>query len=284
MCPACAAQRAGAANASVGAGRVSAAQAAPHLAGEFVHLLDAGGHPVAGADLSTVRPGSGKRARWRCACGHTWIKTIAKRVAGEGCPLCARARVAAQQGRVRPGEESAADRWPHLVELFIATLERPDLDLHTLSPSSGLRCRWRCPTCGGEHVAAVHARADAQGCSACAAARAKVSRRIVAPGRSLAELYPEVAEQFLDNLTTPGRGPQALAMGSIDVCRWRCRRGHEWQATVNTRTTGRGCAACGSQGRSRSSSRWRTCCAPRPARSCAPTCVTTPQGGGGHST
>ena len=38
--------------------------------------------------------------------------------------------------------------------------------------------------------------------------------------------------------------PENLTFGSHQKVWWRCERGHEWQATVNSRAEGAGCPVC----------------------------------------
>lgn len=61
------------------------ASAAPALAAQW--------HPDRNGALTpqNVTRGSGKKVWWRCAQGHEWQAVVAKRSAGQGCPVCARA-------------------------------------------------------------------------------------------------------------------------------------------------------------------------------------------------
>jgi hypothetical protein len=68
-----------------------------------------------------------------------------------------------------------------------------------------------------------------------------VARRI-----PLSERFPEASEEFLENLTRPGIGPDALGVQSSDVCRWRCRfHGEVWSVAVQSRTVKPRLAGCG---------------------------------------
>ena len=59
-------------------------------------------------------------------------------------------------------------------------------------------------------------------------------------GRSLADLFPEIAAQAV------GWNPKEVRAGSGRKLRWRCELGHEWISTVANRTAKRqtGCAVC----------------------------------------
>ena len=43
-----------------------------------------------GISPSSVKSNSGKKVWWKCANGHEWQATVAKRNAGSGCPICAK--------------------------------------------------------------------------------------------------------------------------------------------------------------------------------------------------
>ena len=44
-------------------------------------------------DPTTISPGSGKKAWWKCSAGHSWKAEISSRNKGHGCPYCAGNRV-----------------------------------------------------------------------------------------------------------------------------------------------------------------------------------------------
>ena len=62
--------------------------------------------------------------------------------------------------------------------------------------------------------------------------------------QTLADAHPHIASEWHPqrngNLT-----PSDVSRSSMRMVWWRCSLGHEWQATVNNRERGRGCAVCG---------------------------------------
>ncbi|SES67063.1 Probable Zinc-ribbon domain-containing protein [Geodermatophilus poikilotrophus] len=219
----------------------------PAVAATFVRNLDR-------EDMTPVdlRPASQQRCVWRCdRCGQEWSATVANRVNGRGCPPCANRRRAAGRRQPRRDGATAASRAPALVAEFLENLTNPGEGLERLRPASVDRCLWRCRTCGHEWQATVVNRVtQSSGCPPCAFERTAAARRVPKEGQSLAELSPEVAAEFQENLAVPGRGPELLASRSNDACRWRCGRGHEWVTTVASRAAGAGCARCQGSGRS----------------------------------
>ncbi|MGY5135575.1 zinc-ribbon domain-containing protein [Streptomyces nigrescens] len=69
------------------------------------------------------------------------------------------------------------------------------------------------------------------------------------PKVSALQVAPGLLDEFVANLTNPGRGLDRMPPGCNDLCAWRCLEpgcGYEWQAPLATRTlAGRGCRECG---------------------------------------
>lgn len=68
------------------------------------------------------------------------------------------------------------------------------------------------------------------------------------PERSLADV-PDIAVDFIENLTVPNQTPEWISIGSGDLCRWRCSAGLHgtYTQTVDKRTGPQavGCSPCG---------------------------------------
>jgi hypothetical protein len=251
-CPKCARLR------TINARRVarqgeSLADLYPELAQEFVANLDNELAP------SQLKPGSGYKCRWRCrVCNNEWVAIPQNRVANKtGCPAC----FAARRGKWRrapKGEfQTAHDALEEVTKEFIRNETTPDHDLTMLRPGSGDRCVWLCSTCGHKWIATVasrvrsHKNRNGSGCRKCYDRRIAARRRAPKQGESLGERFPQISRSFVQNLTTPGAGPEHLRIRSNDRCLWRCNYGHEWEANVLSRTYGSGCPKCTSAGRSR---------------------------------
>ncbi|MFC1415039.1 zinc-ribbon domain-containing protein [Streptacidiphilus cavernicola] len=245
-CPECAWEKRATSRATAPPGE-SLAELFPAIAAEFIENLDR-------PDFSPakLRPGSTQRCRWRCSsCNNIWIAPPARRRVS-GCPVCANAARSAAHYRLRLNQRSAADAWPHLQVEFIANVTLPGRTLSTLAENSTCRCRWRCSTCTHEWQSTIVSRGrSGSGCPACAPAKISKTRRTPKPGRSLADVRPDLAQQFVENLKMRARTPAIINPGTNDPCRWRCPRGHEWVTTVASRFSGAGCARCGSAGKSR---------------------------------
>ena len=128
------------------------------------------------------------------------------------------------------GREELLDQWHPTKNLPLT----PD----TVSGGSSRRVWWRCGK-GHEWQSAVYARVSAgAGCPYC-------SGKLAVPGQTdLASRFPEVAFQWHPTKNAP-LTPDQLLPGSHRLVWWLCKKGHEWQAVVKSRTAGSGCAATG---------------------------------------
>ncbi|RBL79816.1 hypothetical protein DDE05_55450, partial [Streptomyces cavourensis] len=74
-------------------------------------------------------------------------------------------------------------------------------------------------------------------------------RAVAGPEVSAVDVAPHLEEEFVANLTNPGKTPDRMSPGCNDVCLWRCRKpdcGYEWKAALYSRALdGHGCSQCG---------------------------------------
>ncbi len=168
-----------------------------------------------------------KRVWWLGACGHGWRAAIANRVKGTGCPYCS-------GKRALPGVTDLATLRPDLAAQWHSCNElRPE----QVRPNAAMKVVWRCED-GHEWEAAVYTRSGAgQGCPYCSGHR-------VMPGETdLATVHPELAGEWDGSNTF---GPQDVTAGSDRRAKWRCAKGHVWEAAISSRTGRRptGCPCC----------------------------------------
>lgn len=94
---------------------------------------------------------------------------------------------------------------------------------------------WRCDS-GHEWNARIANRARGSGCPYCAGKRAS-------PERNLASEFPELATEW--HPTKNGTATPELATPFSGAKRWwKCSHGHEWKATIASRSSGRSCPYC----------------------------------------
>ena len=173
------------------------------------------------ASPTSVTAGSKRRMRWRCPVGHEWHATVASRaVRRTGCPVCTGRKVEA-------GFNDLASTHPRIAAELVG--ESPT----TIGAGSHRRVTWCCPR-GHRYATTPQKRtARSQGCPYCA------NQRVLVGFNDLATTDPALAEQLLQ------LDPTLLTAGSRRRVQWRCNQGHEWSATVSSRSlAGHGCPFC----------------------------------------
>lgn len=175
--------------------------------------------------------GTRRKVWWRCKKGHQWQASVASRVSGTGCPVCAGKIIIA-------GENDLVSMFPN-----IAWQWHPDrngsLKPENCAPSSNRKVWWRCPL-GHDYQAAVSARTvHSSGCPYC------VGRKVLPGFNDLATLEPELAASWHPTLNGE-LTPDAVTAGSSRKVWWVCSQGHVWKAVINSRTGEKrcGCPVC----------------------------------------
>lgn len=174
--------------------------------------------------------GSKRKVWWQCEKGHRWQAAVHTRTGnGTGCPVCA--------GKVaQAGENDLATLFPELARQWHPT-KNGSLTPEQVLPGSHRMVWWICER-NHEWRAQVKSRVAGCGCPVCA------NRKIHATENDLATQYPQLAVQWHrkknGNLT-----PEQIPPGTTRKVWWLCEKGHEWQASVASRTRGgSGCPVC----------------------------------------
>ena len=95
---------------------------------------------------------------------------------------------------------------------------------------------WWKAACGHEWQTSVKARSKGENCPICSGAR------VIAGINDLATWKPELAQEWSDKNEIK---PTEVSIGSHEKVIWKCRLGHEWEASVKSRTVnGTGCPYC----------------------------------------
>ena len=173
----------------------------------------------------TILAGSGISVWWQCEKGHEWMAPPAKRfLRGDGCPYCSGRRVTPETSLAVCFPE-VAEEWDH---------ERNgDLTPDNVTAGSGARVWWRCAQ-GHSWQASVSNRTRGHRCPLC-------RDRSIRHG-SLAQDHPELVAQW--DWERNEKPPEAYRSRSNQKVWWRCKEGHSWQATPDSRVSGSGCPAC----------------------------------------
>lgn len=111
-----------------------------------------------------------------------------------------------------------------------------DLTPKDISVGSHQKVWWRCDK-GHEWQALVKSRVCGSGCPVC------TNRRIRLGENDLAATHPDIARQW-HPIKNGDLLPCDVTAGSRRKVWWTCDKGHEWQATVTSRTNHTGCPVC----------------------------------------
>lgn len=177
-----------------------------------------------GWDPKTVKAGSHKKFKWKCQHGHIWISEVANRAfGGKGCPICVNLQILI-------GSNDLATTHPDLAE------QADGWDPKSVVSGTHKKLAWKC-SFGHQWSSSVVSRAhNGVGCPICS------NRKILVGYNDLATKRPDLADQAV------GWDPKKVIAGAASKKRWKCSEGHEWEATVDKRMSGRGCPTCANSG------------------------------------
>ena len=178
-----------------------------------------------------ISSGSNKKVWWKCSLGHEWQAAIVERaVRGTGCPYCANQKVLIGFNDLATTNPDVALDWNYSKNQEL---------LPTMIPSgSQKRVWWKCSLGHEWQETIVNRTIRGYGCPVCS------GHRVLAGFNDLATIYPDIAEEWhpTKNADTT---PSKVSPTSNRKVWWICRKGHEWQARIGSRTLKRaGCPVC----------------------------------------
>lgn len=178
-----------------------------------------------------VSASSNKYAWWLCENGHEWEAMINSRSKGAGCPYCAGKRPIIGQTDLETANPVLATQWHPTKNMPLTPSD--------VTASSNKKVWWKCE-CVHEWRTAVYNRSRGDNCPICS------GRQVLAGFNDLATINPELAAQW--HPTRNGHlQPTDVTSGSDKRAWWQCDRGHEWEATISSRSSGIGCPYCSNQ-------------------------------------
>ncbi|MFO0559987.1 MAG: zinc-ribbon domain-containing protein [Polyangiales bacterium] len=160
-------------------------------------------------------------ASWRCAKGHEFQRAPRMLLRSPACPQC----------KVSGAGSSLADKKPTLSAIWHPE-KNGALKLTTVDAMSTAPCWWRC-TEGHEFQRPPLQMLKDSSCPTCALAKS-----------SLSVTHPAIAAEW--NATrNDGVTPLTVDADHMMTAWWRCAKGHDFQATVRSRTKGNArCPVC----------------------------------------
>ncbi|MBQ8289499.1 MAG: hypothetical protein IJY01_01330 [Clostridia bacterium] len=179
----------------------------------------------------TLTLGSNKKAWWKCSEGHEWQATIGDRNNGRGCPICSNQKVLKGYNDLATINPKLASEWNYE--------QNGELKPEDFTANSGKKVWWKCDI-GHEWQATIASRNKGRACPYC------VGLKVVKGVNDLATINPILASEW--NYKRNGDlKPENFMAGSNHTVWWKCKKGHEWQATIVNRNKGRSCPICTSE-------------------------------------
>ena len=174
---------------------------------------------------------SNKKVWWRCAQGHEWETTISHRSNGRGCPFCSGKRVIKGTNDLQTINPSLAKEWNYdKNEGLIPT---------DVLPNSNKKVWWICKK-GHEWQSQIYNRNIGNGCPYCS------GRKVLSGYNDLQTVNSHLATEW--NYEKNGNlKPSNFTANSGKKVWWKCKKGHEWQAVIGDRNSGKGCPICDSE-------------------------------------
>lgn len=188
-------------------------------------------------DLSpaNVTYGNTQKVWWNGKCGHRWQARIYNRSKGVGCPYCA-GQLALQ------GINDLQTLRPDIAQEWHPT-KNGKLMPNAVTCGSNKKVWWICSS-GHEWQAVIGHRSFKNcGCPICG------NKKVLIGFNDLATTHPELCKDW-DYNKNGNLKPTDVTYGSTRKIWWKCQYGHEWQATLNSRSRGRGCPKCSGNGTS----------------------------------
>ena len=196
-----------------------------------------------GLNPDILTTGTTTKAYWKCPkCGHSWKAVIQIRAKQKTrCRVCSGLKIL-------PGYNDLMTRNPELMcEWDFERNNKNGLFPYNVGPGTIRKAWWKCPKGHPSYCASIGSRArSGTGCAVCK------NKRVLSGVNDLATTRPKLLEQWNfkknDNL---GITPNSVTEVSGKKVWWKCKKGHEWEATIAHIAYGRGCPQC-NNGRSTS--------------------------------
>lgn len=184
------------------------------------------------SQLRDYTPGSGVRVWWRGdICGHEWDSSLLDRtIKKAGCPIC-------NGQRFIQGINDLTITNPKLAAQWHPT-KNGSLQPNQVMSGTNKKVWWM-DSLGHEWEAIINSRHhNDSGCPVCS------GRKILVNFNDLGTVDPVLSSEW--HPTKNGKlTPQCVTKWSPKKAWWKCtKKGHEWQATVGSRSNGRNCPAC----------------------------------------
>lgn len=170
---------------------------------------------------------SNKNYWWICENGHSWQASCNSRNSGNGCPYCS-GRIATKENNLLLVNPELCDEWDYD--------KNDDLIPECFTSHSSKSVWWKCKN-GHSYKKSIAKRTAGYGCPVCS------NRTIIVGVNDLKSTMPNLANEWNYEKNSPLL-PEHTHAGSTRKVWWKCKKGHEWEASIVNRARGRNCPYC----------------------------------------
>lgn len=171
---------------------------------------------------------------WKCQkCGFSWKAAVYSRASGSGCPKCSGRQDVKKPTKLKIGENDFQNEHPELLKEW--NYDKNKIKPTELTSGSNLKVWWICKL-GHSYEASVVNRIKGTGCPYCA------NLKILKGFNDLATTNPSLSLEW--NYEKNDITPNDVVAGTHLRVWWKCKKGHEWQASIASRNKGIGCPIC----------------------------------------
>lgn len=177
-------------------------------------------------DPSKLTCGSSYFVWWKCKKGHEWKAQINSRNRGRGCPYCANQKLFVGYNDLATTNPELSKEWNYAKNILTPS---------DVIAGSEIKVWWKCSK-GHEWEALISSRNHGNGCPICC------NQMLVKGFNDLATTNPELSKEW--NYEKNNFGPDEVQEHANKKAWWKCLKGHEWEADINSRSSGRNCPIC----------------------------------------
>ena len=185
--------------------------------------------------------GSKKNVWWKChICGYEWKTSPNSRTNGNeknrrGCPVCSKKHMIEKlnrhfiisNGSLQEKDPSLSEEWDYDLNIGLTP--------NQVTLNSKKKVWWICSK-GHRWQATIDNRARGHGCPYCS------NKKVLDGYNDLLTINPTLASEW-DYKKNGSLKPNMVTVGSGKIIWWKCKNGHEWQASVHSRAR-TGCPIC----------------------------------------
>ena len=186
-------------------------------------------------DKNVVKPtevhsSTNMKVWWKCKkYGHSWDAQIYSRAVMKlGCPICSNQRLLV-------GFNDLETLYPEITKYWnYDKNEKTPKDY--IGTQSNKRVWFKCEQ-GHEYESAISDFTNGKRCPVCA------NKKVVTGINDLATTHPSLVDEW-DYEKNDELSPEMFTYGSDIKVWWKCKKGHSWKASINSRVRGNGCPIC----------------------------------------